>query len=148
MTNRIWSVEDDYAAAVTVDKNSITMLANGGYVVAWREGESKIALQVYNGLGQKIAPVQFMEGATTQRFAQVNAIGSDGDFVVTWSEIDAANSSALYTQRFTAAGAKIGVKTELPTSVGFENAVSVSPDAAGGWATVYSDAATTLDPAI
>ena len=54
MTNRIWSVEDGCAAAVTVDKNSITMLANGGYVVAWREGKSKIALQVYNGLGQRL----------------------------------------------------------------------------------------------
>ena len=72
MTNRIWGAEDDYAVLGTVDTKCYYHAGERRLRRNLARGRSEDrTYKLYNGLGQKIAPVQFMASATTQRFARV-----------------------------------------------------------------------------
>jgi hypothetical protein len=52
MTFKIWGTEDSVRFGNSLDRDAVTMLPTGGYVVTWRENQ-KIAFQLYDGNGAK-----------------------------------------------------------------------------------------------
>ncbi|WP_114943254.1 hypothetical protein [Microvirga calopogonii] len=56
---KIWRTEDVVRFSGTdIDRTTMTMLGNGGYVVTWRESLTTMKYQVYNGHGAKVGDVQ------------------------------------------------------------------------------------------
>jgi len=101
---------------------SITALANGGYVVAWKsdtfDDMADIAAQVYNANGVKVGS-EFIVNTTrigTQDSAEITSL-KDGGFVVTWASFGQDGSGwGGYLQRYDASGAKVGVETRVATT--------------------------------
>ncbi|WP_112661813.1 calcium-binding protein [Microvirga flavescens] len=88
MTLKIWGTEDLVLAKSGVQKTNITALPNGGYVVSWTESDDgRIYLQRYDGAGQKVGTRTAVDTAGDKQFdSEIQAYGSDGDFVVSWQE--------------------------------------------------------------
>jgi Ca2+-binding RTX toxin-like protein len=144
MTFKIWGIEDltRTMANQSVNLTSITALANGGYVAMWLEGSAKFLYQVYDGNGVKTTaqPLELAAGsaqAQTPRFAQVTAIGTEGDFTVTWSE-GGVSSVSLFSRTYNASGAAISGTTTLANGTGKSGAQLATNDS-GGWAAAYID---------
>jgi hypothetical protein len=142
MTFKIWGNEDLTRNVLTgVDLPSITSLPNGGHVVMWLDGGVRFAYQIYNGNGDKVtAQPLFIAGVSqeTPRFAEVKAIGTNGNFAITWSEGGVSNVS-LHSRIFNASGQAISETSTLATGTGKSGAQMASNDS-GGWATAYIEA--------
>ncbi len=101
---------------------SITALANGGYVVAWKsdtfDDMADIAAQVYNANGVKVGS-EFIVNTTRmgeQDSTQITSL-KDGGFVVSWASFGQDGSGwGSYLQRYDASGAKVGVETRVATT--------------------------------
>lgn len=146
MTFKIWGTEEvvRQVSGVSVDRSSMTMLPNGGYVVTWRESSSptKICFQLYGGDGVKIGDVQVVDSASTnnQRFADVQAVGPDGSFVVTWSEFNGlANREDVFARKFSVTGEPESNVISVGVGADTQDNPAVGTGSNGGWATVYSD---------
>jgi hypothetical protein len=142
MTFKIWGTEDltRTVANQTVELPAITALANGGYVAMWREATDKLLYQIYDGNGVKTTaqPLQLQSGsAHAPTFAQVTAIGTEGNFAVTWSEINGTNVS-LFNRVYDASGNAVSETTTLANGTGKSGAQVTMADS-GGWAAAYID---------
>src|SRR5689334_2461916 len=85
MTFKIWGTED-ITRLNAGEKNNITALPNGGYVVSWTE-KNKAHFQRYDGAGSKVGGAQAVEMAGgNQVVTDIQAYGTGGDFVVSWNE--------------------------------------------------------------
>ena len=139
MTFKIWGTEDlTRTSGKSVYLPAITALANGGYVALWLE-DSKFLYHVYDGNGVKTTaqPLQLEAGSTgTPEFAQVTAVGTDGNFAVTWSEVDGSNGKTLYSRVYDADGKSVTSINRFTDTTGKSGAQIVSNDA-GGWGTAY-----------
>jgi hypothetical protein len=134
----IWKIQSDVSTASGgVDLDAITMLPNGGYIVTWRDS-ARIAFQLYDGKGDKVGGNQFVPAGAAQQFADVQPIGLDGNFAITWTENTGTNASArdLKTQRYSFDGKTIGPVVTLATSTNVnDGAQMVANDQ--GWVTTY-----------
>jgi Ca2+-binding RTX toxin-like protein len=123
---------------------SITALANGGYVVAWKsetfDGRSDISAQVYNANGVKVGSQSTVNTTTngSQDSAQTTAL-KDGGFVVSWASYDQdGNGWGVYLQRYDSNGAKAGVETRASTTTQYDqDAPNVTGLADGGIMVVW-----------
>jgi Ca2+-binding RTX toxin-like protein len=144
MTFKIWGTEDltRTVANKSVNLPAITALANGGYVAMWLEAGEKFFYQVYDGNGVKTTaqPLQLQAGSTeTPRFAQVTAIGTEGNFTVTWSEGGTSNVS-LFSRMYDASGTAIAnTTTTVANGTGKSGAQLTANSDTGGWGTAYID---------
>src|SRR5690606_26506104 len=86
-------------------RGTVSMLDNGGYVVAWHEA-GKIFFQVYNGYGDKVGEPQAVNatGEAEQKVPTVQSFGADGGFIVTWTEVTGTSNRALYSRAYNADG--------------------------------------------
>ncbi|MBB3020174.1 Ca2+-binding RTX toxin-like protein [Microvirga lupini] len=77
------------AGQTSVNRANVASLANGGYVVGWREGNT-IKLQIHDGAGNRKGSVFSIDAGSTasQSYLNIQSAGSDGSFVVTWTESD------------------------------------------------------------
>lgn len=144
MAINIWGTEDTVRyPGVSVDRDAVTMLPNGGYVVTWREGTTKIGFQLYNGLGQKVAGAQFLPagGGGAQQSASVLAYGGDGDFVITWAE-NSTTGKAFYSQKYAFNGTANGVPISLADAANSQDTTKMIGNSQGGWATAYVESNT------
>jgi len=95
------------AFSTSVEKEMVTALPNGGYVVTWRQGNS-LFFRLYNGLDEPVSgPVAVAnEAGHIQRVVDVQAIGADGSFAISWNDsIDTqTNSSSIRTRVFDSNG--------------------------------------------
>ena len=68
----------------------VTALASGGFVAAWDANGYEVYIQQFDAAGNKVdGPTQVnTTTASTQYYADVAAIGSGGNFVVTWAGYD------------------------------------------------------------
>ncbi|EIM26945.1 calcium-binding protein [Microvirga lotononidis] len=136
VTPKIWSPMDT-TSVIGVDRDSLTMLPNGGYVVTWRENE-KIAFQLYDGTGAKVAGKSFVDASsgTAQQFSDVVSYTADGGFAITWTEgVRTQTGRTLRTQKFNFDGSPNGAATSLDAPVQSDGAQMVANGS--GWATAY-----------
>ncbi|HEV2564237.1 MAG TPA: calcium-binding protein [Microvirga sp.] len=132
-----------------VDLDAITMLPNGGYVVAFRQN-SKVGFQVYNGNGDKVggthfvaAPGKNQSNQTLGQWEPSLTTKSDGTFVVGWTEALATTGGGriLRHQQFDANGNTVVVNNtpvikDVSGTVLFDGA-GITDDGVGGWITAY-----------
>lgn len=136
--------------ATDVDLDAITMLPNGGYVVAFRQ-DAKVGFQIYNGNGDKVGGTHFVAAPTTNSSGA--ALGqwepslhthSDGTFIIGWTEAagNAGGGRILRHQQFDANGNTVVdnngnpiIKT-VSSTVRYDGA-GITDDGAGGWITAY-----------
>lgn len=141
MTINIWGAESVVrSTTVAADRDAITLLGNGGYVVTWLEN-GKVYFQLYNGFGQKVGgPAD--TGATSianGSRADVQSIGNDGGIVVTWSQ-EVGNVKTLLARKFNANGSANGDATLVgAATTTLKHGARLSDAATGDWATVYVD---------
>ncbi len=89
MTFAIWRAEQDVrlgeATNSYADRPAIAYLPNGGYVVGWREAD-QLKFKVYNGAGDSTGVVYSVDsGAEPENHLDIQAVGADGSFVVSWN---------------------------------------------------------------
>jgi Ca2+-binding RTX toxin-like protein len=107
----------------------------------WLEGSEKLFYQVYDGNGVKATPqpLELQAGsAQTPRFAQVTAIGTEGNFTITWSEGGVSNVS-LFSRMYDASGKAISGITTVANGTGKSGAQLAANSDTDGWATAYID---------
>ena len=113
------------------EKPQVTAVGTAGeFVVVWQGQDSNFENRVYvqqfaangsasGGTVQLDAPVN---AAATDSAPQVVAVGTAGEFVVTWSGVDSAGDSSVFVQKFAATGGLpdrvvVSSATELATAV-------------------------------
>ena len=97
---------------------AVAALGDGGFVVTWKASNglsSDILVQRYDPGGAKAgaAVVVASHGAIDDQTPEVLAVG--GGFVVAWSAPD-GSGTGIFTQRFDAAGAKVGAASQVNTT--------------------------------
>ena len=112
--------------------------SSGAFVVTWYgqdiEGDNSIFVQKFNADGTigSNTPVQLEAiGNTTGRdySPQIAAVGSDGEFVVTWYGQKSAGDYSIFVQKFDANGAPSGSPVMLEAT-GVTNGANESPQIA------------------
>ena len=117
---------------------AVDALADGGYVVTWikQNGDgSAIAAQRYDAAGNAVGSVTYAKTtALGQQSDLTVAALSDGGYVVTWGSLGYNFSgSAIYAQRYDAAGKAVG--GEASTAGGQYPAVAALSD--GGYVVTW-----------
>jgi len=137
VTPKIWSSMDTSSSG-GVDRDSLTVLPNGGYVVTWRENE-KIAFQLYDGTGAKVGAKSFVDGSTNapQQFSDVISYTADGGFAITWTEGTGATGRVLRLQKFNFDGSVNGTATTVDNAIQADGAQMAANGSTHGWATAY-----------
>lgn len=126
---------------------TITVLANGGYVVTWqshatdtnRDDEitppGDIFSQLYNSSGVKIGGETLVNTTTlgNQEEPRVAAL-PDGGYVVVWNGNGSGDASGIFLQRFNSGGVKVGTETAINTlKTGLQEFSSITTLADGGY---------------
>jgi Ca2+-binding RTX toxin-like protein len=102
------------------DSPEITALADGGYVVTWgaeeTPGDFGSYLQRFNASGVKVGGEVHINTTTVgpQDFPQIFGV-PDGGYLAVWEGSGPGDDYGIFTQRFNAAGAKVGVETLVNT---------------------------------
>ncbi|WP_201859289.1 calcium-binding protein [Microvirga soli] len=104
MTFAIWNnSETQVAVNSDMSREMVTALPNGGYVVAWRQGESNgggtLFFKIYNGLGVQVGGVHSLPNVgQSQNIVDIQAIGTEGSFAISWNE-SAPNQAGSFSIR-------------------------------------------------
>jgi Ca2+-binding RTX toxin-like protein len=134
----IWKIQSDVSTANGgVELDALTMLPNGGYIVTWRDNE-RIAFQLYDGKGDKVGVNQFVPKVGIQQFADVQPIGLDGDFAITWTENFGTNASArdVKSLKYSFDGSTTNSVVTLSTTNNVPDSAQMSANDQG-WMTTY-----------
>jgi hypothetical protein len=122
----------------------VTRLAGGGFVVVWHSPDANglgVFLQRFSANGTKIGGRIRANTYSLYDQSDPTAAGlTNGTFVVAWSSVGQGGStSAVYAQRFSAGGVKLGTEFRVDTTfpTGFHQFPSVAALAGGGFAVVY-----------
>ncbi|MGO4706319.1 calcium-binding protein [Microvirga sp. 2MCAF38] len=121
------------------DLDAVSMLPNGGYVVAYR-WDKQISFQIYNGNGEKVS-THFVAGPTDGNISQWQPhilTNTDGSFVVTWTEAPSAASGGrvLKSQAFNINGEALGSAVTLSQAANADG-VHVATNGHGGRMIAY-----------
>ncbi|QFU17917.1 calcium-binding protein [Microvirga thermotolerans] len=136
VTPKIWSPMDTMALGTGVDRDSLTLLPNGGYVVTWRDNQ-KIAFQLYDGTGAKVGGKSFVEASgTEQQFSDVVSYTADGGFAITWTEGTGGSGRILRMQKFNFDGSANGGSIAINNTT-LTDGAQTTTNGSGGWATAY-----------
>jgi Ca2+-binding RTX toxin-like protein len=136
----IWKIQSDVSTANGgVDLDTLTMLPTGGYIVTWRDNE-RIAFQLYDGKGDMVGVNQFVPKTNAQQFADVQPIGLNGDFAITWTENTGPNSSArdVKSLKYSFDGSTTNSVVTLATATNVHDSAQISANDQG-WMTTYID---------
>lgn len=136
MNPRIWGTTS-IVSNPGVDLDTVTMLPNGGYVVAFRQ-DKKIGFQIYNGNGDKVGGTQFVAGPTAATLGQWEPsllTKADGSFVIGWTEAvgDTGGGRILRNQVFDING-KPGTVTTVSQTVQYDGS-GIAADTDTTWVT-------------
>ncbi|MDZ4761724.1 MAG: Ig-like domain-containing protein [Alphaproteobacteria bacterium] len=116
----------------------IAGLADGGTIVVWAAGD--IRAQRFDASGSPVGASEFLVNTVSGnlRGSTVTAL-NDGGFAITWiAEGQGGPGFGIYTQRFTAGGAKAGNETRVNTSAATEVAVRSAALEGGGYVVSWS----------
>ncbi|HEY0012777.1 MAG TPA: M10 family metallopeptidase C-terminal domain-containing protein [Allosphingosinicella sp.] len=127
---------------------SVTMLADGGFVVAWYDDDTSaqprariVKAQLFDSSGAKVG-AEFAPGGTTlfQGRADVAALAGGG-FVVTWSAVNADGDGAGILYRvYDGGGTAVGAATLANARTGRDqDLVSAAPLSTGGFVLTWWD---------
>src|SRR4051794_921583 len=138
MTIKIWGTENTIVPQSNADQDAVTMLPTGGFVVTWRDNQ-KIAFQLYDGHGSKVGGEHFVaDSGVPQQRPDVLAVGSDGQFVIAWTEGSQSADRTLRTERFAFDGSPVGAAATVSTTVAADG-VQLSHNGSAGWSISYVD---------
>jgi Ca2+-binding RTX toxin-like protein len=147
MTFKIWGTEDVVrVSSIAVERGSVSMSANGGYVVTFAEG-GKLYFQRYNGNGDKVGgPTDIgASSIVSASYADVQNVGTDGSFAVAWTE-EINGQKTLLTRKYNADGSPTtNFASLVATGPNVGHGAKVSADHSGGWIVTYSDIGTPPD---
>ena len=110
MTLAIWGTErfarlgEDGGASVY--RPALATLPNGGYVVGWREGNA-LKIKVFDGAGDTTGTVYYVDqagAAWSQNYLDIQAVGDNGSFAITWNVTATHPNYDLKTRVFTSDG--------------------------------------------
>jgi len=136
VTPKIWSSMDTVAFGTSVERDALTMLPNGGYVVTWRENE-KIAFQLYDGTGAKVGAKSFVAAPiNSQQFSDVVSYTADGGFAIAWTEGLPSTTRTLRVQKFNFDGTDNGIST-LNNTTTLKDGAQIVANGNGGWAIAF-----------
>ncbi|UVF19513.1 hypothetical protein HPT29_024360 [Microvirga terrae] len=142
MTLKVWGTQDIVANTLGVERDSLTMLPDGGYVVTFRQNQ-KIGFQVYSGNGEKVGGVRLVDSPVTgavQQFSDVASVDSEGQFVIAWTESFADGKRALRTQTFNSDGTS--TPAVLITNTAQADGAQITRTGESVWAVTYFETIT------
>jgi hypothetical protein len=124
------------------DDPAVTALADGGWVVAWLNQDQNVSgggvyQQRFAASGAKVGVEMQVNSyaSTTSKYRPAISALKDGGWVVTWAIYDQGGPEwSIYQQRYTAAGAKVGIEAKVNTVRSYNGvAAAVTELADGGW---------------
>jgi hypothetical protein len=123
---------------------TVAGLADGGYVVTWMSFEQDgsnwgIYSQLFDANGAPVGVETQVNASTAseQIYPRVAAL-ADGGYVVTWGSGGDGSGRGVYSQRFDADGAPVGVETRVnTTTLGEQDAPAVTAFADGGYVVTW-----------
>jgi len=130
---------------------SVTALANGGFVAVWMDMHSSPAavFQIFDSAMNPVGAVTPLQNPLQAfgvgQFPDVTAL-ANGNFVVTWTDIDGHDQSGgayqgIFEQTFSSAGAAIDAAHLVPVAIaGNQLLPSVAGLVSGGHVIVWEDA--------
>lgn len=137
---KLWN-SINIASSGAAGLDAITVLPNGGYVVAFRQ-DQKIGFRIYDGKGDQVGETRFVAQPVSgfQWEPDILTHKADGSFVITWTEASSstAGGRVLRSQVFDMAGTP-GAATTVNTTTQMDGA-HLSTDGQGGWAAAYVEA--------
>jgi Ca2+-binding RTX toxin-like protein len=145
MTFAIWKAKYDIqlgeVSGQYADRPSIAYLPNGGYVVGWREA-NQLKFKIYDGAGNTDGVAYSIDTENTLgNNLDIQAIGTDGSFVVSWNA-GAVTNGTLKARVFTLKndGSYSGgdVRTITTNVTGASELASLSSKMDGGFASIYT----------
>ena len=109
--------------------------SDGAYVVAWTGqdsgGDNSIFVQRFNANGTTTGVTVQLEAigntAAADDSVQVIAVGSAGDYVVTWSGLDSEGDASIFVQKFNADGSTTGYEPVRLEAIGKTDATDNAP---------------------
>ncbi|MCH1918087.1 hypothetical protein L9G15_01430 [Shewanella sp. A3A] len=111
---------------------------DGAFVVTWSgdssDGDRQIYVQRFDALGNAEGEVVALHGVTgnfDDSYPQITAVGTGGDYVVTWQGESADNGEQIYVQRFNADGSPSGDRVALNGEAGYYDDASPQVSAVG-----------------
>ncbi|MET0527460.1 MAG: calcium-binding protein [Microvirga sp.] len=107
MTFAVWKPKydirqgDDPTVRAEAERPVVAYLPNGGYVVAWSEGDNQLKLKIYNGAGDTNGTVYSVDAASARGMnIDIQPIGTNGNFAVGWNS-GTTGSATLKVRVFT-----------------------------------------------
>jgi hypothetical protein len=146
MTFAVWKAKYDVrlgeATNSYADRPSIAYLPNGGYVVGWREN-NQLKFKVYDGGGNTDGTVYSVDAAAEKgNNLDIQAIGTDGSFVVSWNagaNINGEMKSRVFTHNGDGSYTGGEIRTEHTNQTGAAELASLSVNENGGSVSTYTD---------
>ena len=117
--------------------STIAALEDGGFVIAWNQGDAGIVVRRFGANQQPIGSEFAVDGAATARNPSIAALDGGG-FVVTWSSFDQAGTGDIFGQRFSSAGTALGGAFQINTTMASDQqGVAVAALDGGGFVATW-----------
>ena len=118
-------------------------LIDGGFVIAWQGNgvgdATGLFTQRYNASGAKVGGETLVNTTLAGEQSQPSVVGLlNGGYVVTWSGLNTGGLQCLFTQQYSASGAKVGGETVVnTTTAGFRDSPEITALADGGYVVTW-----------
>jgi Ca2+-binding RTX toxin-like protein len=118
-------------------------LIDGGFVIAWHGNglgdATGIFTQRYNASGAKVGGETLVNTTLAGEQSQPSVVGLlNGGYVVTWSGLNTGGADCIFTQQYSASGAKVGGETVVnTTTAGFRDSPEITALADGGYVVTW-----------
>ncbi|MBV7569636.1 calcium-binding protein [Pseudomonas sp. PDM27] len=118
-------------------------LIDGGFVIAWQGNgvgdATGLFTQRYNASGAKVGGETLVNTTLAGEQSQPSVVGLlNGGYVVTWSGLNAGGLQCIFTQQYSASGAKVGGETVVnTTTAGFRDSPEITALADGGYVVTW-----------
>ncbi|WP_298966916.1 calcium-binding protein [uncultured Methylobacterium sp.] len=124
---------------------TLAALGDGGYVLVWKGGNSsgvvRLFAERYDANGNVVGARTEFGTSSLAGYTYPTATGlADGGYVVVWGSVDARNRTVVSTQRFDAAGTKVGPEGRLSGLGDNEQKPTVVGLPGGGYVVTWADA--------
>ena len=117
---------------------SLAVTADGSLISVYRTSTDNVFFEIQDRFGTSVGTGQINDVGISAADVSV-ASGNNGEFVVSWSQGDAANQD-IFAQRYSPAGVAIGSRITVDASAGIQQAVTIDQNAAGAFVVAWETA--------
>lgn len=116
---------------------SLAAAPNGNLIAVYRTAANDVFFAIHDNDNNLVASGQINDAGVAASDVAV-AAGSDGDFVVAWSQ-DGGVDEDIFAQRYSSTGIAVGSQITVDSAVGIQQAVTIDRNAAGDFVIAWEN---------